>query len=94
MAATTQTTALTTAAAQLLPGITPTALQPIVAQAIGATTQSPLPVQAPTPLAVGYTPPPIAPPKSKMPLILGVSGGVVGLGLVAWLLLRKKKGRR
>lgn len=91
MATGTQTQALLTATGQVLPAAVPTALSAPVAQILGATTQSPLPVQVPQPLAVGYQAPPPAPPKSKMPLILGISGGVVGLGLLVWLMRRRKK---
>ncbi len=78
--------------ATLLPGITPTALQPIVASALATTVQSPLTVVAPQPLPVGLPRP--QPPVNHTKLYLGIGGGVIGLGLVAWLLMRKRKGRK
>lgn len=89
-------TNLTAALAQQIPGATPTALSAAVSQALAATPQSPLQVQAAQALAVinsrAALPPPPAP--SHKPLIFGIAGGAVGLGLLAWFLMRRGKKRR
>jgi hypothetical protein len=84
---------LSAALAQQIPGSTPTALSAAVTQALSATPQSALPVQFPIPLVAGPRPVP-APPKNHMPMILGISGGAVGLGLLALFLMRRGKKRR
>ncbi len=89
MAAGVQTQAVQTITSQLMPAATPTALSSAVAQIIAGTPQSPIPVIAGYRLPVGQQP--LPPPPSRMPYYLGGAAGVVGLGVLAWILLRKKK---
>lgn len=85
-------TNLTTAIAQQIPGTTPTALSSAVTQALAATPQSALPVQYAQPLAIlAGRGAPVPPPTHRTGLILGISGGALGLGLLAYFLLRKKR---
>ncbi len=81
-------TNLPTSNASLLPSAMPTILSSAVAQALAVTPQSPMLVQAPQPLAIGIQRTP-APAPSKLPWILS-GAGLLGLGVVACLVLRKK----